>query len=55
MFHNRVAKVCRSLPDTSDSAAAFDANIAVVETGQPEDAKLNPAPEDGTETHVFKD
>lgn len=55
VVHNCAVEVCRSLTKMTDSMANCDAVIAIVELGQAEDAVLNRASEDGTETVGSKD
>lgn len=55
VLHNRVAKVCLTLPDMTNSMVGFDANVAVVEPEQIEEVDSIKSYKGGTETGDAKD
>lgn len=50
VLHNRVAKICCSLPKTTALVVDFDEDIAIAKPGQPGESELNQALKDGIET-----
>lgn len=55
VLFNHLAELCRSLPDTINLVASFDAKIAVVDPKQTGNAILDQVPKDGTETGCTED